>query len=162
MVKFLTGDPFSSRKRTAKVHMPGPLMIAARMTFLPFLRVKGCDATLSTTMSRSPESTNASSPFNQNMPPELTPAAIRTFGISSGELITVTSEKMVPYGGLFMAQVKLYRLKMTVLLSSACHCRRWSPTFTFLPFFGTTLKSVEKLLSASAVLMYVSVRILFL
>ena len=82
---FFIGDPFSSKKRTQKLHIPGPLITAPRMMFFPLLRVKREEVALSTIISLSPESIRASLPFNHHMLPELHPAASLTFFISSGQ-----------------------------------------------------------------------------
>src|SRR6478736_2295434 len=100
---FFTGFPFSSKKRTQKFAIPGQFITEPRIMFFPFLSVKREEVALSAIKSLSPESIIVSWPFNHHMLPELHPAAILTFFISSGQLMTVTSQKSTPYGGLFNA-----------------------------------------------------------
>ncbi len=131
------GLPLSSKKRTQKFPIPGPLITAPRITFLPFFSVTRLEVTFSAIISLSPESVSTSCPFNHHMLAELAPALILTFSMSSGQSITVTTQTSMPYRGLSMAYVKWYKLKLNVLLSSAYHFSSWFPILTVSPFLGT-------------------------
>src|SRR6478609_770397 len=106
------------------------------MMFFPFLSVKREDVTLSTIISLSPESISTSWPFNHHMLPELHPAAILIFFISTGQSMTVTSQTSMPYRGWFIAYVKWYKLKLNDLLSSAYHFSTRLPTCAVSSFLG--------------------------
>ena len=94
---FLTGAPFSSRRRIQKSLIPGPLITAPRIIFFPFFKVSRLDRQSSFTIRRSPDKMTTSSPFSHHMEAEFEPTDILTFGMSSGQLITVTAQNSTPY-----------------------------------------------------------------
>src|SRR5690348_974602 len=152
MVIFLTGFPFSSRKRTQKSLIPGPLITAPLIIFFPLLSVKRLETQSSITMRRSPERITASFPFSHHMDAELEPTAILTLLISAGLLTTVTAQNRTPYSCLRKPVAKRNNFTLKRLLSAACQVSSCSPTFTFSPSFGTTVNWLGKYSVANAFL----------
>ena len=135
----LTGVPFSLRKRTQKSLIPGPLMMAPRMMFLPFFKVSRRERQSSLTIRRSPERITASSPFSHHMDAELEPTDIRMFSMSSGHSMTVTAQNSTPYTCFFRPEAKRKSFTLNSLLSSACQVSFCLPTFTLSPSLGRTV-----------------------
>ena len=94
---FLTRSSLFVKEADTKIAHSGSVDNGSPDNILSFFKVSRLDRQSSFTIRRSPDKMTTSSPFSHHMEAEFEPTDILTFGMSSGQLITVTAQNSTPY-----------------------------------------------------------------